>query len=59
MIRYRTLGLLFAIVFAVFNAVRADAQGTTTPVVQPGARRHGIAGICGNVGIVEPVTYRI
>jgi hypothetical protein len=26
--------------------------------VQPGARRHGIAGIHGNRGIVESVSYR-
>jgi hypothetical protein len=29
------------------------------PSVQSGARLHGIAGIYGNPGIVESVTYRI
>ena len=28
-------------------------------VVQPGARRHGIAGIYGNLGNVVSVSYRI
>jgi hypothetical protein len=33
-------------------------EGTRTPVVQPGARRHGEGGIHGMCGIVESVTYR-
>ena len=33
--------------------------GVSSLVVQSGARRHGIAGIYGNPGIVVSVTYRI
>ena len=31
----------------------------TVPLVQPGARRHGIAGVYGNVGTLKSATYRI
>jgi hypothetical protein len=47
-----------AAVHALAKSEGRPTAGNTCPV-QSGARRHGVAGIYGNVGIVESVTYRI
>ena len=58
---YRSLPGIARVVLTLGSA-EAWAAGLVRyyrSVVQPGARRHGIAGIYGNGGIVESATYRI